>query len=403
MIQYYWMDSSTFRIARTRRTAEPVNFRNCLGHWWLAMQSEGLGRDPVQLRHLLLACGYPLVSRNNALQHIYRDAHLASGATAPADRSLPETERKRINSVVRSRDRERVRTELERLLAGPAIPAEERGAVEILLDGILRQGVALVQSQGSDGLEQFLGQLDAWYTKRRKKGGQDWHRRFLDFFAYECKASFYRCYSNCWIDLIPWLQRHRGLDKISERFLRFWHLQNQPVERPDGVVIPDGFHDQVLSLHPLSGFFMKDPAFRAVAGAFFSSDVCDRYLKAGQGRGASKYWDLIGAILTAGHLYRQALEDQAQRRGIRERRWSADALAQVSNEPQSPGGLLEEFITARGVRCSQCDGVLRMKSFRPAGPKATSFCADFFCSVCDLGTRVSILRADLERTLMEEE
>ncbi|MEJ7636878.1 MAG: hypothetical protein WKF75_02530 [Singulisphaera sp.] len=35
--------------------------------------------------------------------------------------------------------------------------------------------------------------------------------------------------------------------------LRFWHMQNQPAERPDGGWTPDVFRGQVLSLHPCRG------------------------------------------------------------------------------------------------------------------------------------------------------
>ncbi|MEJ7636876.1 MAG: hypothetical protein WKF75_02520 [Singulisphaera sp.] len=47
-IRYYWMDSSGFRIARGRRAADPANFRNCVGHWWAAMRSQGWDRDPAR-------------------------------------------------------------------------------------------------------------------------------------------------------------------------------------------------------------------------------------------------------------------------------------------------------------------------------------------------------------------
>src|SRR4051794_19245226 len=72
-VQYYWMDSSQFRIARSRRGGDPANFRNCLSHWWLTMESMGLGDDPTQLEHLILANSYAVVSRSNGLQHVYRD------------------------------------------------------------------------------------------------------------------------------------------------------------------------------------------------------------------------------------------------------------------------------------------------------------------------------------------
>jgi hypothetical protein len=393
--QYYWMDSAGFRISRGRRAVDPANYRNCVGHWWSAMQSEGLGRDPVQRRHLLLATSFALFSRDNGPQRVYRDAHLACGATEPTARSLPKDVSRRLREVARSRDRHLVRAELESLLGGPAVPAAERAPMEILLDGILRHGEGLIAEQGGEGLYQFLGKLDAWVAKRRKKGGQDWRRRFLDFFAYECKASFYRCYSNTWVDLVPWLRRHRGLDEVSERFLRFWHMQGQAIERPGGEVVPDVFHDQVLSLHPLSGFFMKDPALCAIAGEFFGSDDYDRVMTEGRAEGCGAYWGLVGAVLTAAHLYRQASDEQAQRRGVREYRSDAPEQAQVAEEGRSLAGILEEYLAARGARCAQCRGALRLRQFHPAAEDATSFEADVRCGACNRQSTVTISRDDL--------
>jgi hypothetical protein len=65
-VQYYWMDSSRFRIARakpgidpvkvrpTNREVDPANLRNCVAHWWRTIQSQGLDRDPIQIGHRIL-------------------------------------------------------------------------------------------------------------------------------------------------------------------------------------------------------------------------------------------------------------------------------------------------------------------------------------------------------------
>src|SRR4051794_37791594 len=97
-------------------------------------------------------------------------------------------------------------------------------------------------------------------------------------------------------------------------------MQNQPEERADGSVRADVFGGQVLSLHPLSGFFMLDPALCAVAGKFFASDAYDLTFGQRQGDSCKEYWDLIGAIIMAAHLYKQAADEQAQRRDYRDRR-----------------------------------------------------------------------------------
>jgi hypothetical protein len=84
--------------------------------------------------------------------------------------------------------------------------------------------------------------LADWLKKLRKRGGQDRTRLFINMFSYECKVSFYLCYACAWLGLIPWLVANQGLDPMTERFLRFWHYQNQPTEDPSaptGVAIDE--------------------------------------------------------------------------------------------------------------------------------------------------------------------
>jgi hypothetical protein len=256
-------------------------------------------------------------------------------------------------------------------------PDEEVEVMRQTCEGILRHGVGLVQQDEENGLEQFLGMFDAWCQKHRKKGNQGWLRRFLDLFAYECKISFYRCYANVWIDLIPWLREHRDLDAISERFLRFWHMQNQPSVLPGGLVVPDVFCGQVLSLHPLSGFLMKDPALCEVAGRFFVSDGYEQ----GLAEGSTEYWDLVGAILTAAHLYRQAGENQANERCLHLRKGDAVEAISLPAEEMSEGQVLEDFAVNQKATCSKGHHPLHFVRFYGAG-KSDRVRVDYRCPVC---------------------
>ncbi len=402
-VQYYWMNSSGFRINRQRPNPDMENLRNCVGHWWLAMQSLGLGRDPVQRRHLLLASSYPLIASTKSLQQVYRDAHLAMGATTPQDCSLPDSLRQRIQDVVHSRDRFRVQQELNQALGRTAAPEREESAMGQVFDGLLQHGLDLLQQHGNEGMYQFLGKLDAWLSKRRKKGGQGWLRSFLNRLAYECKISFYTCYANVWINLLPWLRQHRALDGISERFLRFWHMQNQPLELPDGRVIPDVFTGQVLSLHPLSGFFMQDAALCAIAGRFFGPEACQDALSKGQVQICSEYWNLVGAILSAAHLYRQALEEAGQRRGRRQYHTGETHPAAVVPAAQSESGLLEDFVLGRGIRCPRCRETVCLTGYQPAEPGTDHFEASFRCRVCSAELQQRIGREELRNWFFAQE
>jgi hypothetical protein len=401
-VQYYWMDSSQFRIARAKRGLDPANFRNCVGHWWRTIQSGGLARDPGQIRHLILATSYALVSRDNALQNVYRDAHLAKDATKPQEQSLPEPIRHRIHAVVAGRDVDRLREELDLQLGGAKVQVGEMPLIRQTLEGILQHGIDSFGRDGEGGLEEFLGRLDAWLAKVRKKGGGGWRRSLLDLLSYQCKVSFYRCYANTWVDLIPWLRENRDLDIASERFLRVWHMQNQPLERPDGRVIPDVFGGQVLSLHPLSGFLMKDPALRAIAGRFFLSGSYEQVMSRGRVGECAEYWDVVGAILSAAALYRQALDHQAERRGVHPRTTHDPNLVLVADETRSGAGLLDEFARDLALLCSHCRAQLHFRSYEPADPDDDGFDADFACPVCGHQVRRRIPRHDLEAWLLSQ-
>lgn len=295
---------------------------------------------------------------------------------------------------MQGRDRRGIQAELDHVLGAWTMPPAEEPAVRQAIDGILEHGTGLVRDHGAAGLEQFLGQFDAWAAKTRRTGGQPFRRRLLDGLSYLNKASFYLCYSNAWIDLIPWLRQHRGLDAVSERFLRFWHLQNQPVERPDGTYAADVFRGQVLALHPLSGFFMKDPGLCPIAGRFFAADAYDQVFHHGQAE-TPAYWDLIGAILTAAHLYRQALDDQQQRRGVHERA-GAEAAAVTAPADRSFTGLLDEYAASRGLHCPACRGPVHLHD-QHIDPTANDVCqATFTCPGCNCPVPLAIHQDELQ-------
>jgi hypothetical protein len=389
-VQYYWMDSTGFRITRSRRAADPVNFRNCVGHWWAAMQAAQLDRDEDQIRHLIMATSFGLISGGKAMQQVFRDAHLAEGATAPEEQSLPEEVQKHVRAVVDSRDRQRVRQELDEILRAEVPDDDDLLTLSQTFDGLLKKGVEWVRSRGNDGLEEFLALFDAWSTKHRKKGGRDGLRRFLNLFAYQCKISFYLTYANAWISLIPWLQQHRGLDDVSERFLRMWHMQNQPIEQSNGIVLPDVFCGQVLSLHPLSGFFMKDPALCAAVGPFFTSP---RYAEALAG-GLPEYWEMVGAILTAARLYRQAADRQANLRGLRSRGGAAVEGVAAAEGAEA----LRDFAESQKIACPFCNKPAHFVRCFPAGD-ADQFRMEYTCRRCNLPVEAVFERDTLERWL----
>jgi hypothetical protein len=402
------------------------------------MRSVGLGDDLDQQVHYVCALCYPLVANSKSLQDVYKDSYLARAAVARSLRSVPDEVRTRLRDIVRSRDRLGVQEEFDRVLGRFEPPARVLPLLQEAFRRWVGTGVSRLRRHGHGGLERFLAEVDGWLRTYRRKGGQVWVRHFINLFAYQCKVCFYTCFANAWVDLIPTL-RERGLDAASERFLRFWHMQSPPIavphgRTPGGVYYPThgrvtltepgpgghgrhpsfawraeqigpthyrpALNGQVLSLHPLSAFFMTDPALCAIAGRYFGSGACGQGLGDDKTQSSTAYWDLVGAILSAAHHYRQALDEQRQRRGVRER--SSDGLDARAAGPvnQSQAGLLEEFAAARGIRCPLCGDALCLRRYEAAGAGAEHCVAIFTCPVSGHESRHVIARADLERHLL---
>jgi hypothetical protein len=388
-IEYWWMDLTEFRnLGSNQRVA---NYYNCLQHWWESMQLQGENRDLDQQIHYVFAQAYPLFCRSKKVQDIYRDAFLRKECQDSDDVSdcLPDEDCERIADVVRSRDRDRVKAELDSALQRDFPPAQVVPALREACRHWVGNGVVLWRAKGHEGLQQWLNGVEHWAEKyRHRRGVKPLVRHFVSMFAYEAKISFYTCFANAWTDIIPVLRKRHGLDLVSERFLRMWHNQNQAVEIPhgrtrEGIVyptsiryelmvpssrghleprrisvptlhigpthIPDVFSGQVLSLHPLSGFFMKDASLRAKAGRFFASRHYDHIVRYGQ----EEYWELVGAILIAANLYRRAADEQENNRG-RFRRGEVDNIAAGCGDATSETMLFEDFAISQKITCPHC-------------------------------------------------
>lgn len=434
-VQYYWMDGSQFRNIDSDAAAE--NFRNCVGHWAAAMRAGGWGDDLDQQVHYVTALCYPLIGRSKALQDVYLDAHLDPRRDDQSPESLPDATRLRIRDIVEARDRDAVGRELDQVFGRFEPPAKVLPALQEAFRRWAGRGVELLRRDGNDGLERFLEEADGWLARYRKKGGHVWVRHFINLFSYEAKVSFYRCYANAWVDLIPWLKEHRGLDDLSERFLRVWHNQNQPIEVPPGrtaggLYLPthgratvlelgrdgtptrrsltwptgpvgpshvrDVFNGQVLSLHPLSGFFMKDLALCAIAGQYFMSEAAAN----ARGRIAKGpgYWRFVGAILSAAHLYRLAWDRQNQGRGVRCHNRDMTERAASTPRPVNEADVMEGFAAAQQARCPDCGKELRYVAYHPGGPEDERFDTEFACPSCRRSVSLTFDRAAFEAWLM---
>jgi len=413
------MDSSQFRSLRT--AAEASNFRSVIGFWSAAMQEMGIGDDIHNQVNYILAITYALVCRRKSLQNIVLDAYLLPDSSRRSSSTgLPQDVRDRIRSVVESRDRNRVQAEVAQLLKRFTVPPRIMPLLQEACRRWVGRGIVAMRRHGNDGVEEYLREVDCWMQRFRKRSDR-WVRYFLDLFGYECKAAFHTCYANAWIGLIPWLREHRGLDQLSERFMRFWHNQNQPVEIPHGQTaggvvyptrrgialadndggrsrrrrrslsvtterigpthVPDVFHGQVLSLHPMAAFFMKDAALCATAGKFFGSDAYVDAQNPRLIRRCSEYWELVDAVLTATHVYRQAVDRQSNIRGTHTR-GQVEVVASHEADDLGLAVVFEEFAGEQRWSCSRCQGRLRYVRHTPPGDGDAPVRVHFSCNDC---------------------
>jgi hypothetical protein len=349
-----------------------------VGHWFTAVTGGSNTTDVDQVRAMLSALCYGLVAPNRALQHVFVDAHLGHTEMGAADRGPDPADRDRIRGAVASRDVAVIRAEVFRLLGpGPLDPAVER-AVREGVDDILGRGVRLVRARGWDGARHFLDGIQAWIPKVRRRGGTPVLRATLNYFSYLAKSSFYLAYANLWLSLVPWLKEHRGLDPVSEQFLRFWHYQNQPGVAPDGAAVPDVFAGQVLSLHHLSAIFMRDPLLCATAGQFFGTAAHDAVFRHGQAASCDRYWRLVDAILTAAATYRRC---RAGGRPDRGRRKKKAALPAGPGPRHEVAERLTRAAAAAGWTCGGCGGRLTFRGPLPTTDGATA-ALRFHCGPC---------------------
>jgi hypothetical protein len=399
-VHYYWMDVTYLRSVKD--IIGETNFRSCTGHWMHAMQASG-AMDDAQRAHFVTAMLYLVFCRSKSLQKIYSDAILRPVRRgAELNVELPDETRIRIKRLIRPRNRNRIGQEFDEIFGRFYPPEDKRRQLDKAFNRLIGLGVEKLKN---DAFEAYLEFMESETADARKRGGHEFDRMFINMLGYQAKVAFYLCYANAWIDIIKWLKENRGLDKFSERFLRFWHCQNQPPEGADGTIHRDVFSGQVLALHPLSGFFMRDAALCEVAGRYFGSDEFDQVARTGNADKCKTYWNLVGAILDAAHQYRIARDQQANSRGGRGHsvELSEPMLNTVSAREESSAdlGRLEEFAKYKQLRCA-CGNTLKVLKVYPAKSNAKWFKLDFTCAKCKLPTSKRFGREELTMWLKSD-
>lgn len=429
-VVYYYMPVSPLRGNDPNR--EISNFHSCLEHFWCVAEQAGYGDDWDQQRDYVLASSYELVRTDKAVQRIFRDAFLRPRSFRPENLKLSDDVRERIQSVVASRDKEAVRQEMARAFQAVQLSREEEVAASAAMDQWLNAGVERFRSDGGEGLQTWLKDVEYWYNSFRRRSNLR-VQSFLRVFAYEAKVSFYHKYANFWISLLPWLVEHFGLDETSKRFMGIWHNQNQRVEiyhgsmssgtaaevgreilLPDGAgndqrfggrlmdrgtveVVPDVFCGQVLALHPLSWILLARPELRELVGSCIAAPRFDDALVSGRVDEFPEYWQMVEAILTAAYLYQVAREGNESRRNKRPLGGMEISVANVSTEPGplTEYSHLREYVDALNEKCP-CGGKYEYANSELPVADGKTVTVSVICGSCGLPSELVTTQCGME-------
>lgn len=430
-VSYYYMPVS--RLRDNDPVADASNFRSCIGHWFAVVQEHDQASDFGAQANFVLATCYALVRRDKGMQRIYRDAMpLPKSFRNLSSKPSPEV-CERIDRVIKDRDRAGIKRELDRALGAHQFSESDVLVVTEALQHWTRRGVQSFRFGNLPGLTKWLKEVEYWIGKYKKRSTPQ-VRLFVNAFSYECKLRFFGCYANFWIGLIPWLRAHRNLDAMSERFLRLWHNQNQPVEippgqtaggilypkhvvqrlrTPDGRVaeilcptvfpsdntIPDVFGGQVLALHPLSWILLSNRALRHDVGSYIASPAHDGGIRLGASGQLPEYWGMVKSILTAAYLYQELQFRNESDRAVRPRTKSHSLQDRADpGSSTTPKALLEGYVEQLQRLCP-CGGKLYLQGSEM--PVADGESCDILvrCCRCKLESVIGATMADLQAHL----
>ena len=378
-VRYYWMDTSQLRNPTTSGAQDAI--RDIISYWASSIHQAGYWDDLHEKELFLSATCYQLMTSSKGMQDCFRDSFLKEGRTKPKELSISEASRKQIVRMVRERDINIFRKEMNSILRDDVLPERLLPLYQMAYQNWIGKGISVLQDPNL--FEKYLEEIDMWMHRFRKKSGNQHVRRFLNMFAYETKMSFYTCYTAVWMAIITTLKQIHSLDPISERFLRFWHAQDRTDGESNEELV---FGGQIYALHPLSGFCMKDDHFMTVAGRFFGTPAHECIQQSTTD--CQEYWDLMGSILSAAHLYRVGWDVQRNSR-------SKPQTSEV-NEKQEIGEAMQHILemAIEKTSCSKCKRELELVPDPPKQIDDESFEIRLHCAHCNRFTTKTYRKSD---------
>ncbi|MEQ8636375.1 hypothetical protein [Gimesia maris] len=407
--EYYWMDGRKFRSG-----SGGSNFRSCIDFWWACAEEANEADDIYNHENLVLAEIYSLINTSRAMQNVFLDAHLhksvsqqhksdsplphGSQKSGERDHRLPEEEYLRLRQIIESRNVLEVQNELKQLFLGDQPEENDGPHFAEIFESWIKEPLNEFRIGGRQVLQEYIQcELSQKISKHRKRGSNAESRLFLNMFSYECKAAFYRCYASAWAFILPILEKELGLNKLSTRFMRMWHHQNQP-----GLIegkISQIFWGQVLSLHPLSAFVLNDPAALTVIGNWVGHPEHQHLSELNQVANSKEYWEVVLIILIAANEYKKSHQKWDESRGKNE---LVDTPVVEQNtsitSDLSVAENIEDYLARRSIFCEECAGLLGYHDPLATGNQGT---VHLRCRSCGQKTSMKIDPVDFKNYLVD--
>jgi hypothetical protein len=309
--------------------------------WWAAMYAaSAAGPDELDLEHYLLARAHLALAHGHASLRVYDVPHLGprtcreysvdvdeiaelragmvetvgsggGGGGGGEDDGHTFVQRELERLFLRREGRQDGGTQRDELLPHDpfgGLPVRgEAGVYHKALALWLHYGKELAYRYGRIGVERWLDVVTAELRKyqgrsaaKLKRGTGGRVRRFASMFALECASRFHVCLANAWVELIPWLRAHEGLDPLSERFMWQMHAVTVGVGGGGDRGPLCGYP---LALHPAGRFLLGRPEYLEKVVRWLEDPAFEAACEGGAAAASPTYQECCTAFLCAAREY----------------------------------------------------------------------------------------------------
>jgi hypothetical protein len=266
-VDHWWMRTTPLYCQRVLQRS--LNHRAVTEAFWALCRQGGTQNDPEVQESYLLSKVLPH-ARSQGSRRIFPDAYLEP--RGQARQSSRQTSVADLDEMIRTSSRERLtflgfQRKTGEALGPPELTIATAQAYQEFCQEFFGKTRAALTHAGPRGVAQAIAGWQQLMRSVGRRGGHALQKQVLDILSYEARAALHRCYSAVWdMLLLPHLQQKYALNRESQTFLRFWHLDQVSESNLGEVAYFHLFHGHIFALHPATGEFLRTAAGRALVG-----------------------------------------------------------------------------------------------------------------------------------------